>query len=81
MKIITQFDMLGQEIEISQKDDGTYDVFVDGENKQPNHDVEGIIRYLSHMAFNAGYLHDKVKKENDELKNNVESVNKKMIKP
>jgi hypothetical protein len=56
MKIISEFELSGKLYQIQKQDSGTYDVFVDGENKQPNHDAEGIIRYLSHVAQNFDYL-------------------------
>lgn len=74
MKIISQFELFGKEIEVQQQDNGRYDVFVDGENKQPNHDADGVIRYLSNIAFNAGYMHDKVQQENAELKKTKKSL-------
>lgn len=52
MEIISQFEINGEEVEIQKQDNGDYDVFVNGINKQPCHDSDGIMRYLSNIIQN-----------------------------
>ena len=40
---------------IVKNNSGTYDVLKDGVIVQPNHDLTGIIRYLSHQLHNTYY--------------------------
>lgn len=68
MKIISQFEVDGQEVEVQQQDNGKYDVFVDGINKQPNHDADGIIRYLSNMAHNLSFQKEQINKKTKSTK-------------
>lgn len=43
----------GRLMVINRSPDGKYDVIVDGVTKQPDHDADGIIRYLANIIQNA----------------------------
>ena len=68
MKEIANIEIKGQEVIVRQNDDGAYDILFDGVVKQPNHDIDGIIRALAHYLHNISYQNEKLEKELDRLK-------------
>ena len=63
MKEIAEIEYNGKWMKVVLKENGMYDVFVDDELKQPNHDASGIIRYLMNCLHNANYQKEKVEKK------------------
>lgn len=63
-KIIAGFEKDGEEVVVVKKENGRYDVIEKGEVVQPNHDAEGIIRYLSHVAHGLYFKIEKMEAEN-----------------
>lgn len=63
MEIISQIEVDGKEVEVQKQDNGKYDIFVDGMNMQPNHDANGVIRYLSNLAHNLSFQKEQINKK------------------
>lgn len=59
--IIAEFEKNNGVVTIIKKDNGLYDVIENDVVVQPDHNSEGIIRYLSHCLHNAYYLLEKNK--------------------
>lgn len=43
--------------------EGIYHVYKEAKNVQPNHDAEGVMRYMAHVAHGLGYKADKAERE------------------
>lgn len=52
--IIAEFECFGKSYQVVKTEKDVYNVEVDGIVTQPNHDAEGIIRYLSNICHAAG---------------------------
>ncbi len=79
MKEIAEIEFNGKWMKVVLKENGMYDVFLGDELKQPNHDAEGVIRYLMHCLHNLNYQKEKIEKnllqksnseDNSKIKNN-----------
>lgn len=57
--VIAGYEKNGKEVTVVRKANGKYDVIEENMVVQPDHDEEGIIRYLSHCLHNAFYLLEK----------------------
>lgn len=52
---VSEFECAGKNYTVFRTEDGLYSVYADDCLVQPNHDSDGIIRYLSHIIFNLDY--------------------------
>lgn len=60
--IVVVFEVDGVEHTVYSDNSGKYNVSADDRIVQPNHDAEGIIRYMSHIIANLDHKVFKVKK-------------------
>jgi hypothetical protein len=63
MEEIADAEINGKTMKIIKNENGFYDIFVNDELKQPNHDAEGIMRYLMLCLHNLDYQKQKIQQE------------------
>ncbi len=63
-KIITEIDYRGQVLTVEKKENGLYDVCINGEAKHPDGDAETVMRALSQYLHGTAYELEKLKSKN-----------------